>query len=50
MQLSYWWCYQSDRTMDQDKPQRFDLTRERQAADAEVGVEAADHPLIGSFM
>jgi hypothetical protein len=27
--LSYWWCYQSDRPMDQNKPQRFDLTRER---------------------
>ena len=29
VQLSYWWCYQSDRRMDQNKPQRFDLTRER---------------------
>jgi len=29
IQLSYWWCYQSDRPMDQNKPQRFDLTRER---------------------
>lgn len=27
--LSYWWCYQSDRPMDQNDPQRFDLTRER---------------------
>ena len=27
--LSYWWCYQSDRPMDQKDPQRFDLTRER---------------------
>ncbi len=27
--LSYWWCYQSDRPMDQRNPQRFDLTRER---------------------
>jgi hypothetical protein len=29
VQLSYWWCYQSDRPMDQDNPQRFDLTRGR---------------------
>jgi hypothetical protein len=29
VQLSYWWCYQSDRAMDQDKPQRFDLSRDR---------------------
>ncbi|MBT4818895.1 MAG: hypothetical protein HON70_24515, partial [Lentisphaerae bacterium] len=29
VQLSYWWCYQSDRAMDQNNPQRFDLTRER---------------------
>jgi hypothetical protein len=29
VQLSYWWCYQSDRPMDQNKPQRFDLTRQR---------------------
>ncbi|MBT7066031.1 MAG: cellulase family glycosylhydrolase [Verrucomicrobia bacterium] len=29
VQMSYWWCYQSDRPMDQNKPQRFDLTRER---------------------
>jgi len=29
VQLSYWWCYQSDRPMDQKNPQRFDLTRER---------------------
>jgi hypothetical protein len=27
--LAYWWCYQSDRPMDQKDPQRFDLTRER---------------------
>jgi len=27
--LSYWWCYQSDRPVDQNNPQRFDLTRER---------------------
>lgn len=27
--LAYWWCYQSDRPMDQRDPQRFDLTRER---------------------
>ncbi|MEI7945548.1 MAG: hypothetical protein WCJ02_02580 [bacterium] len=27
--LSYWWCYQSDRPMDQKDAQRFDLTRER---------------------
>lgn len=26
VQLSYWWCYQSDRPMDQKNPQRFDLT------------------------
>ena len=26
VQLSYWWCYQSDRPMDQNNPQRFDLT------------------------
>ena len=32
VQLSYWWCYQSDRPMDQNKPQRFDLTRERNPA------------------
>ena len=29
VQLSYWWCYQSDRPMDQNRPQRFDLTRQR---------------------
>lgn len=29
VQLSYWWCYQSDRPMDQNNPQRFDLSRER---------------------
>ena len=29
VQLSYWWCYQSDRPMDQNNPQRFDLTRQR---------------------
>jgi len=29
VQLSYWWCYQSDRPVDQKNPQRFDLTRER---------------------
>ena len=29
VQISYWWCYQSDRPMDQNNPQRFDLTRER---------------------
>jgi len=28
VQLSYWWCYQSDRPMDQNNPQRFDLTLE----------------------
>ena len=27
--LVYWWCYQSDREVDQSNPQRFDLTRER---------------------
>ncbi|HEY3322652.1 MAG TPA: hypothetical protein VGP72_19510 [Planctomycetota bacterium] len=27
--LSYWWCYQSDRAMDQKNPQRFDIDRER---------------------
>jgi hypothetical protein len=26
VQLSYWWCYQSDRPVDQNNPQRFDLT------------------------
>jgi hypothetical protein len=30
--LAYWWCYQSDRPMDQHDPQRFDLTRERNPA------------------
>jgi len=29
VQLSYWWCYQSDRPMDQTNPQRFDIDRER---------------------
>jgi hypothetical protein len=29
VQLSYWWCYQSDRPMDQGKRQRFDIDRER---------------------
>jgi len=29
VQLSYWWCYQSDRMQEQNNPQRFDLTRER---------------------
>jgi hypothetical protein len=27
--LSYWWCYQSDRPMDQGQRQRFDIDRER---------------------
>ena len=26
VQLSYWWCYQSDRPMDKKNPQRLDLT------------------------
>lgn len=29
VQIAYWWCYQSDRPVDQTDPQRFDLTRER---------------------
>jgi hypothetical protein len=29
VQLSYWWCYQSDRSRDQNNPQRFCLTRQR---------------------
>lgn len=29
VQLAYWWCYQSDRLIDQNNPQRFDLTRQR---------------------
>ncbi|MBN2450934.1 MAG: hypothetical protein JXR77_11125 [Lentisphaeria bacterium] len=29
VQLSYWWCYQSDRPMDQNNPQRFDISRDR---------------------
>lgn len=29
VQLSYWWCYQSDRPRDQKNPQRFDLTGQR---------------------
>lgn len=29
VQISYWWCYQSDRPMDQNNPQRFDLTGKR---------------------
>lgn len=29
VQLCYWWCYQSDRPMDQSAPQRFDISRER---------------------
>lgn len=27
--LSYWWCYQSDREMDQQQRQRFDIERDR---------------------
>ena len=27
--LTYWWSYQSDRPMDQDQPQRFDIDRDR---------------------
>jgi hypothetical protein len=27
--LSYWWCYQSDGSSDQNNPQRFDIDRER---------------------
>jgi hypothetical protein len=27
--LSYWWCYQSDRSSDQNDPQRFDISRDR---------------------
>jgi hypothetical protein len=27
--LAYWWCYQSDRAMDQKNRQRFDIDRER---------------------
>lgn len=29
VQLSYWWCYQSDRPVEQGNPQRYDLTIER---------------------
>lgn len=29
VQISYWWCYQSDRPAEQNHPQRFDITRER---------------------
>jgi len=38
--LSYWWCYQSDRPVDQNNPQRFDLTRERNPELLECFVEA----------
>jgi hypothetical protein len=27
--LTYWWSYQSDRPMDQDQPQRYDISRDR---------------------
>jgi hypothetical protein len=27
--LSYWWCYQSDSSSDQNNPQRFDIDRDR---------------------
>jgi len=40
VQLSYWWCYQSDRAMDQKNPQRFDLTRERNPELLKCFVEA----------
>ncbi|MBT5606588.1 MAG: cellulase family glycosylhydrolase [Lentisphaerae bacterium] len=40
VQLSYWWCYQSDRPMDQNNPQRFDLTRERNPELLECFVDA----------
>ena len=40
VQLSYWWCYQSDRPMDQKNPQRFDLTRERNPELMAIIVEA----------
>jgi hypothetical protein len=29
VQLSYWWCYQSDRSMEQGQRQRFDIARDR---------------------
>jgi len=29
VQLSYWWCYQSDRAEEQGQRQRFDVSRER---------------------
>jgi len=27
--LTYWWCYQSDRSDDQNNRQRFDIDRDR---------------------
>ena len=38
--LVYWWCYQSDREVDQSNPQRFDLTRERNPELVQCIIEA----------
>jgi len=38
--LVYWWCYQSDRPVDQSDPQRFDLTRERNPELVQCIIEA----------
>lgn len=40
VQLSYWWCYHSDRPVDQNNPQRFDLTCERNPELLKCFVEA----------
>jgi len=40
VQLIYWWCYQSDRPMDQGKPQRFDIDLERNPDLLAIFVEA----------
>ena len=38
--LSYWWCYQSDRPMDQKDPQRMDIERKRNPELVELIVAA----------
>ncbi len=40
IQLAYWWCYQSDRTAEQNKPDRFDLDRGRDDALLDLIVSA----------
>ena len=38
--LTHWWCYQSDRDMDQQNPQRFDIALQRTPGLVRLVVEA----------